>query len=155
MTEISIHKTGVNIDLSIHVVPLRNNDINCCQYRKIQFKGICLSIETRDNCCILWDGSICIIFSIVMDNNSYRLEVKKFVKVEDFYDIGMLSSVLQIYKCSMVNNDIFYVSLDGVLAKCYKMPLWFLTMMEDSDNDEEDAEITAFVVAALVHNEKL
>jgi len=157
MTEIGLHGTGNdhNIDLSIHVIPLRNNDINCHQYRKIQFNGISLSIETRDNCCILHDGSICIIFYIVMDNNSYHLAVKKFLQVENFYDIGILSSVLQIYKCSTLSNEIFYVHLDEILAKCYRMPLWNLTMMEDSDSDEQnDSEIATFVVTALIHNEK-
>lgn len=72
MTEIGIHGTGnhYNVDSSIHVISLRNDD-NCHEYRKIQFNGISLSIETRDNCCILNDGSICIIFNIVMNNNSF------------------------------------------------------------------------------------
>ncbi|KAL6417328.1 hypothetical protein ACFW04_014578 [Cataglyphis niger] len=53
---------------------------------------IIIIIDTRDNCCILHDGSICIIFNIIMNNNSYRLAVKRFSQVEDFYDIDMLSS---------------------------------------------------------------
>jgi len=44
MTEIDIHRTidDHNMNSSIHVIPLRNNDINFHQYRKIQFNGISL-----------------------------------------------------------------------------------------------------------------
>ncbi|XP_011696641.1 PREDICTED: uncharacterized protein LOC105455209 [Wasmannia auropunctata] len=111
MTEIDIHRTvdDHNMNSSIHVIPLSNSDINCRQYRKIQFNGISLSIEARDNCCILNDGSIGIIFSIDMNNNCYRLGIKKFLQIQDFYDIGMLSSALQIYKCSILSNEISYI----------------------------------------------
>lgn len=157
MTEIDNHRTvdDHNMDSSIHVIPLRNNDINCHSYRKIQFNGISLSIETRDNCCILNDGSICIIFNIIMNNNSYRLGVKRFLYIQDFYDIGISSSALQIYKCSTLNNEIFYVHVEEVLAKCYRLPLWNSTSTEDNDSSEEDdSGISGYVVAALIHSEK-
>lgn len=55
-----------SIDSSIHV-SIRNNvgpynvAPNCHQYRKIMFNGILLSLDVRDNCCILRNGSICIV----------------------------------------------------------------------------------------------
>jgi len=123
MTEIDIHKTDTDYDTdsSIRVIPLRNSD-NHHQYRTIRFNRISLSIEMRDNCCILYDKSICIIFNIVMDNNSYRLAVERFLQVNDLYDIGISSLVLQISKCSTLSNDIFYVHVNEVLSKCYRMP---------------------------------
>lgn len=58
------------IDSSIRVSILHNNDgSNRLQYRKIQFNGMLLSIDERDNCCILHDGSICIVFNILMINS--------------------------------------------------------------------------------------
>lgn len=136
---------------------MRNNDINCHQFHKIQFNEISLSIETRDNCCILNDGSICIVFSIIMNDNSYRLGVKRFLQIQNFYDIGMLSSVLQIYKCSTLSNEIFYTNLDEVLAKCYRLSLWNSISTEnisDSDNNEEDdSETSGNIVAVLIHKE--
>jgi len=157
MIEINIHGTNDdnNMNSSIYVNTLHNNDINCYQYRKIQFNGIVLSIETRDNCCILHDGSICIVFNIIRDNNSYRLGVKRFSQIQDFYDIGMFSSALQIYKCSALSNEIFYIHLDEVLAKCYRLPLWNSSSTEDRDsNEEDDLERSEYVVALLIHNEK-
>lgn len=63
-----------------------------------------------------------IVCNIVLDNNLYRLAVKKFLQVEDFYDIGVLSSALQTYICSTLSSEIFYINLDEVHAKCYSMP---------------------------------
>lgn len=79
MVETDIHGTdnNHNIDSSTHAISLRNSD-NCHQYRKIRFNELTLSIDTHDNYCILHDGSICIIFNISMDINSYRLAVKRF-----------------------------------------------------------------------------
>jgi len=81
MKEIEIYGTvdARVIDSSIHVSALHNNDSNCHQYHKIKFNGILLSIDVRDNCCILRNGSICIVCNIVLDNNLYRLAVKKFL----------------------------------------------------------------------------
>lgn len=89
-----------------------------------------------------------------MNNNSYRLAVKRFLQV-DLYDIGISSSILQIYKCFTLSNDIFYVHLDKVLSKCYRIPFWNSISMIDNDSDEEDdLEISeSYVVAALIHNE--
>ncbi|XP_020298896.1 uncharacterized protein LOC109863113 [Pseudomyrmex gracilis] len=79
------------IDSSIRASMSHNSDSsNRPQYRKIQFNKISLSIDERDNCCILRDGSICIVFNIVMNNNSYLLGVKKFLEIEDFYNIECL-----------------------------------------------------------------
>jgi len=90
-----------------------------------------------------------------MDNDSYRLGVKRFLQTQDFYDIGILSSALQIYKCTTLSNEIFHIHLDEVFTKCYRLPLWNLTSTEDSDsNEEDDSEISGYIVAALIHSEK-
>ncbi|XP_067216803.1 uncharacterized protein [Linepithema humile] len=153
MTEIKIHGTVDTrvIDSSIRVSALYN-DSNCHQYRKTKFNGILLSIDVRDSCCILRNGSICIVCNISLHNNLYRLAVKKFLQVEDFYDIDVLSSALQIYKCSTLSNEIFYINLDEVHAKCYRMPFWNSTSMDDSDSNED--HLPQYIVAAIVHSEK-
>ncbi|KAL6421675.1 hypothetical protein ACFW04_014490 [Cataglyphis niger] len=122
MAEIKVHGTSNNqdVDLSIHISMLRNNDNNCIQYRKIKFNNILLGIDIRDNC-ILRDGSICIVFNIAVDNNFFRLCIKKFLEIHDLYDIDMISFVFQIYKCATLNSEIFYVHSDQVHAKCYRI----------------------------------
>lgn len=135
--------------MPIHISASHIND-NCHQYRK--FNGILLSIDVRDNCCILHNGSIYIVCNIVLDNNLYRLAVKKFLRVEDLYDIDILSLALQIYICSTLSSEIFYINLDEIHAKCYRMPFWNSISMDDSNSDED--HLSRYVVAALIHNEK-
>lgn len=158
MAEIEVHGTSNNqdVDSSIRVSIPYNNDSNCLQYRKIKFNNISLGIDVRDNCCILRDGSICIVFNIVVDNNSFRLGVKKFLEIHDFYDIGMVSSVFQIYRCATLNSEIFYVHPDQVHAKCYRMPFSNSTSMDDSDSDEaNNSETSQYIVAVIIHSEKM
>lgn len=77
-----------------------NANPKCCQYRKLIFNGIFLSLDIRNNCCILHDGSIGLIVNILIDQTTYYLVVKKFQKVSLFYDVGISSSEIQIFKCS-------------------------------------------------------
>lgn len=132
-----------------------NNDgSNRPQYRKIQFNEITLSIDERDNCCILHDGSICIVFNIVVVNNSYRLAVtlKKFLEIDNFYDIGIVSSACRVYKCTTLSSEFFYIYLDEVNAKCYRMP--FRNSMMDND-EESHLETLQYVVAVIIHSERM
>lgn len=107
-----------------------------------------LSTDVRDNCCILHDGSICIVSSIVPHDNSYHLGVKRFLQVQDFYDIGISSSNTKVYKCAMLSEDITYISLHEITAKCFRMPFWN-SMSTDDDTDED---VTRYVVIALIHS---
>lgn len=156
MAEKRIHDRNDNrgVDSSIRVFMLHNNDgNNRPQYRKIQFNEISLSIDERDSCCILRDGSICIVCNIVMNDNSYHLAVKKFFEIDDFYNIGMISSAFRVYKCTALSSELFYINLDEVNAKCYRMPFWNSTSM---DNDGENhLETLQYVVAAIIHSERM
>lgn len=84
-----------------------NINPNSYQYRKLIFNRILFSLDKRDNCCILHDRSICLIVNILMDQTTYYLVVKKFQKVESFYDIGISSSAIQMFKCSAISSEIF------------------------------------------------
>lgn len=153
MAEKQIHDNNSReVDSSIRVSMSHNNDgSNRFQYRKIQFNEISLSIDERDNCCILHDGSICVVFNIVMNNNSYTLAVKKFLEIDDFYDIGIASSACQVYKCTTLSSELFYIHLDEVNTKCYRMPFWnCISMNNDGENNLE-----AYVIAVIIHTEKM
>lgn len=106
MREKEFHGTNDNCDTnsSIRVFIQRSAVGEHPRYCKIMFNRILFSVDMRDNCCLLRDGSVCIIFDIVMDNNSYFLVVKKFLEIGDFYNIGISSSSVQIYKCSMLGH---------------------------------------------------
>lgn len=156
MAEMEVHGTRNSADVSTSVhVSVQHSTANSCQFRKISFNNILLSINTRDNCCLLRDGSICIIFDIIMANNSYLLVVKKFLQIEDFYDVGISSSALHVYKCSILDRDIVRIHLDEVRAKCYRMPLSTSMSTGDISSSEEDNFVTSqYVVFPIIHTEK-
>lgn len=107
----------------------------------------------RDNCCILLDGSICIVINIVENNNSYNLIVKRFLEVDNFYNIGMESSAFQIYKCGNISRECITINYNEVNAKCYRMPLWENRSLDDSNSDEDEMESSKYIVAAMIHTE--
>lgn len=157
MIETRIHSTrNCDVDSSVRVSMPRNNDANCTslQYSKIQFNKISLGTNVRDNCCILRNGSICVVSNIIVHNNSYRLVVKRFLEVRDFYNVGIVSSSLQVYKCATF-SETFYVNLDEVNGKCYRMPFWDCTFENDSDSDGEHLETPQYIVAVIVHSERM
>lgn len=139
------------MELILVFMRLYNDGTNRPQYRKIRFNRILLSIDKCDNCCILHDGSICIIFNIIMINDSYCLAVKKFLEINNFYDIGMISSAFQVYTCTALSNELFYVNLDEVNAKCYRMPFWNHTSTDN--NGENHSETLQYVIATIIHSE--
>lgn len=154
MTEQQLHgsKPNLNIESSIRVSMPRNNGLHYC---KIQFNKLYLSTDIRDNCCILLDGSICIVSNIVADNRSYRLAVKRFLEVDNFYNIGdIVSSAFGVYKCGNISSEIVLVKLNEVKAKCYRMPLWENTLLDDRDSDgDDDMESSKYIVATMIHME--
>ncbi|XP_067210357.1 uncharacterized protein [Linepithema humile] len=157
MAEIEAHGTNVNYETesSINVSIHHNSAGDCPQYRKITFNRLSLGVDMRNNCCLLKDGTICIICDIVMDNNSYLLVVKRFQRIEYFYDVGILSSALHIYKCSTLNSEVSHIHLDEVNAKCYRMPFWNSTVDDSSSDEENESETSQYIVATIVHSEKI
>lgn len=156
MSEIRQHGLGQhrNIDSSIRVsVPCNNETHN--EYRKIQFRGIFLSTHVRDNCCTLRDGSICIVEKIVAENNSYHLTVRRFLEVDNFYSIGLVSSALKVYKCGNISSELLTIILDEINAKGYKMPLCTDASVDDSDSDGDNMESFEYVVATIAHAESI
>lgn len=156
MREIQIHGTNNNrkVDASIRVFMPYNNGSNFPQYRKIQFNKILLSIDLRDNCCILHNGSVCIVFDIIVRNSSYLLQVRKFLEVENFYDIGIPSSSVEVYKCGNLCSNLVYVNVEEVKAKCYRMPFWSNILKNESESDKENcSEGTTYIIATIIHSE--
>ncbi|XP_071576474.1 uncharacterized protein [Temnothorax nylanderi] len=135
------------------------NNGNRIQYRKIAFNNFLFSTNLRDNCCILKDGCICIISDIFKDGNSYRLNVKKFLEVDNFYNVGISSSHLQIYKCAALADDVSHITLNEVCAKGYRMPFWG-SMTDESDSDGSTVNTVSdtsryYIVVAIMHNKVL
>lgn len=131
-----------------------NDNTSFRHYQKIQFNGMVFSLHARDSCCILHNGLICIIVDIIVDNGAYRLSVKRFVQVENFYDIGILSSAVGIYQCSSLCSDSFFINVEDVQAKCYRMTFNQSSTTDSSNSDEENSsQIDKYVIAKIVHIE--
>lgn len=96
----------------------------CKQFTKIRYHHLDFSLRKSDNCCILKNGTVCIIDNIIFIDNSYFLLVRKFNLIEDFYDVGITSSSINVYKCSQLSEIRCLIAIDYVTSKCYKMPLW-------------------------------
>jgi len=141
--------SSIHVSIQHHAGPLPCNFANFSQYRKITFNGILLSLDNRDNCCMLHDGSICIVLNILMSNSSYYLIMKKFLSICDFYDIGISSSKCHVFKCSTLNDNIFSVRINEIHTKCYKMPFW------DCSDDENYSEPSQYIVATIIHNDRI
>ena len=85
-------------------------------------------------------------------DQAIHLVVKKFQTVGSFYDVGISSSEIHIFKCSALSNDIFGVQVNQIRFKCYKMPYWGGLSMNDN-SDEDELEISEYVVAAIIHTD--
>ncbi|XP_076647790.1 uncharacterized protein LOC143356191 [Halictus rubicundus] len=159
MREIEHHgsnKGGCDSSTTIQASMMFHNSSGAISYRKLQIRSLLLGTDERDNCCILHDGTVCIISSISPHENSFRLGVQRFLQVDTFYDIALLSPALEIFKCDTLSTEITYVSQEDVRAKCYRMPLEAMNVSNESSTDEEDDNILGtpqWVIAVLVHFE--
>lgn len=90
-----------------------------------------------------------------MDKAIYYLVVKKFQKVDSFYDVGISSSEIQIYKCCALSSEIFCIQVNQVRIKCYKMSYWGSSSIDYSSSDEDEPEVSEYVVVAIIHTDDL
>ncbi|XP_011867765.1 PREDICTED: uncharacterized protein LOC105561956 isoform X1 [Vollenhovia emeryi] len=127
------------------------------QYRKMQMKNMFIGIDfDGDKCCILNDSSICVVYNILKTQyNMYYFIIKKFKTVNAFYDIGILSTCLGIYKCSNLYSKYEVISIDDVKQKCYLMPYWSreeseLLVSDSSDNENTEEPSNNIFIAAVI-----
>ncbi|XP_067206727.1 uncharacterized protein [Linepithema humile] len=121
-------------------LPLGFSPTHCQQYTKIQTGSMYFNVTSLGNkCCILKDSSVCVIENILEMNETYHFVVKKFEIMEDFYDVGISSSSLDIYKCSALSSDFYVIPITDVRAKCYMMLYW-KTIDDESSDSSSDSE---------------
>jgi len=91
-----------------------------------------------------------------MVNGSYYLVVKKFLQINDFYNIAISSSALNTFKCSQLSSDVFVVHINEVRVKCYRMPFYNQISMDESSSDDENySETTQYIITAIIHSDKI
>jgi len=127
--------------------------IGISQYKKLKNKCIYINVDSlSDRCCILRDSSVCIIHNILEKENSHYFVITKFGIIEDFYDVGISSSLIGVLKCSALCNNFNIVSINEVKAKCYLTPCWTVNDGEASDSStiETDEPIAGTYIASIL-----
>jgi hypothetical protein len=89
-----------------------------------------------------------------MTENLYYLAVKKFLDVKNFHDVGVKSSVLHIFNCSSLSNNISFDHINEVHKQCFKMPFWNCISTNSSSDEENHPQSEKYIIAAIMHNDK-
>jgi len=121
-------------------------------YYGIKIKGLNFNLQEKNHCCILTDGSICIIEKILKYNNidNYRLVIQKFNITDAFYKFHNTDSrKVGIFKCSDLTEECREIAVENVKFKAYKMAFW-----QNSEQFYEKDKKT-YVVATLYNDEWL
>lgn len=135
--------------------PLPTGALNCyMQYKKIRGKNMFLGLSLQDSCCILNDSSICVIKNILQSEHSYYLVVQKYSIVENLYEIGVSSSFVATFKCSLLSPNLSIISFNEVTAKCYRMPYWQPNNCDSSDSSDgmelDSPRIEEYIVSIIL-----
>lgn len=110
------------------------------QYSELQ--GFKVGLQLHNHCCIMQDKSICIIVNILEFGTTYYLVVKKFRRIDHFYNVGIPSTSVGVYKCSLLSTYIHCISVSDIKAKCYKMSYWPSHDTEDFSSSERTSYTT-------------
>ena len=97
---------------------------NCSQYKSIQTKKLHFSVKQGNNCWIMNNEAIYLIENIIKKNEEIYFIVRLFHNIESFYDIGMLSASLGIFKCYNISTHHTVIKLEDIRNKCFQMPYW-------------------------------
>lgn len=138
-------------------VPLNVKDQVLGSYRKIGLnlvKRSNIGVDARNNCIILKDGSICLVYNIVkLRNDDINLVVKKFSNANDLFDIGVGSSESGVFRCSKL-SELFAVSLSEFAGKCFRVPYYDLCS-DESDDEDDNNQSDSYDYDNESNNEKL
>lgn len=105
-------------------LPYEVSHHSCQQFERAKIGQWLFTRQTRDNCYILRDATICIIENFLTIETINYLLVRKFQHVQDFYNVGVPSSSVGVYKCWALENETCIILFEEVLAKCYCMSFW-------------------------------
>ncbi|XP_071581909.1 uncharacterized protein [Temnothorax nylanderi] len=123
---------------------------SCQQFQRAKIGRWLFTRQIRDNCCILRDATICVIENFLTIETINYLLVRKFLHVQDFYDVGVPSSSVGVYKCSTLINETCIILFEEVSAKCYRMPFWRFSDCNSSDESDNDDECNQYICAVLL-----
>ena len=135
-------------------VPENYNEDKLLQYTCFNSDSFKFTIDGRNNFCQLESGCICKIENILADEDEEHIFffVKKFTKINDFYEKPVKSSTIGIYKCSELDISSNLICANNVTAKCYKMPSY---VSDFNESKKSLVEENTFIFATMIHTEKI
>lgn len=93
------------------------------QYRKMKFHDITLALNDADCCFMTKDSEVVILSNIVQTRNRQILLIgRRFRRKENAYNYPINSSLLGIFKVSLLDNIRQMWELTDVSRKCYLLP---------------------------------
>lgn len=108
--------------------PLPMNAMNLAenfeQFNLVRWSSMTIGTNKRDNCVKFADGDIYCVQNILRQKNKYYLYCKKFRTKGIFYDVGIASTEVEVFKCSSLSNKNYLMQLEDVKCKCFRMPLF-------------------------------
>lgn len=103
-----------------------------------------ISVKNQDNTVILQNSKVCLVQSIILSREHYQLVVKEFCRVEDFFDVGLPSSSVGVFRCSLLSDEVNVIDLNEVESKCFRMPYWHT-------EGHIDPIVDVWIVAVILH----
>lgn len=116
---------------------------DCRQYKSIKCERFSISLNGKDDTLMLQDSTICIVQNIIENDNDYFFLIKTFQRVESCFDVGIPSSAVGMYRCSVLIDDLKLVNVSEFYRKCFRMPYWYDKFAEPIPD--------VFTVALLLH----
>lgn len=109
---------------------LQSNEL--VQFSKTKQNSLTLSNDQPNNCCVLTDGSVCIINNKLLYQNSYYLVVQAYNQKEVAYDCGINLENVCYYVCSDLSTNLKTISIHEVKQKGYRKPYFNNTSLHDT-----------------------
>lgn len=131
-------------------LPRTISHLICQQFQRTKIGRWLFTRQIPDNCCILRDTTICVIDNIITLETINYLLVRKFRHVEDFYDVGIPSSSVGVFKCWALDNETYLVLFEEIFAECYRMPFWQSPDCNSSDDSDRDDICDQYIIATLL-----
>ena len=98
------------------------NQVEIREIESIQFVGYLVSIQRFNNCCMLRDGSVVLVFKIYKDKNKTFLDVKYFTKSEPFFTKPCNSKKLGISVVSQESlSNTKKIEIKEIKRKCLRI----------------------------------
>ena len=149
----NVHQNSCINPVTIHQhengpLPAGMTESGIIQYSRVQGTKFTLDITNKNMCCIVKDGSVCLVYNIVLCPSGLHLVVKKFRLISSFIDVPIRASSIGYYKCSQLQDEFVLVRFVDVVTKGYLMPLWLPGRLEENDGEPRRCN-EQFVEAAM------